>query len=118
MRSVLIFTTAGKTFATAKTDGSEAGSACAKEDVDLAKMRSAATSARRATLGSACGLACSAWRTRQAHVGRGTLVGIFSAKRAREARVLPKVADIAFIVARGFLLESAAAFPDALRRCA
>jgi hypothetical protein len=32
-----MLTTAGKTFPTARTDGSEAGSACAKEDVDLAK---------------------------------------------------------------------------------
>src|SRR5438876_10260090 len=37
MRSVLIFTTAGKTFASAKTAGSEAGSACANPPVNLAK---------------------------------------------------------------------------------
>ena len=38
---MLIFTTAGKTFATAKTDGSEAGSAWEKEGVALAKTNRA-----------------------------------------------------------------------------
>jgi hypothetical protein len=37
-RSVLIFTTAGKTFATAKTAGSEAGSACAKHGAEAATL--------------------------------------------------------------------------------
>ena len=39
MRSVLIFTTAGKTFATAKTAGSEAGSACAKHGAEAANIQ-------------------------------------------------------------------------------
>src|SRR5215475_16064046 len=43
-RSVLIFTTAGKTFATAKTAGSEAGSACAcaKHGAEAATVKKAA----------------------------------------------------------------------------
>jgi len=40
---VLIFTTAGKTLATAKTAGSEAGSACAKQGAEVAAIREAAT---------------------------------------------------------------------------
>src|SRR5215470_10755744 len=42
-RSELIFTTAGKTFATAKTAGSEAGSACAKHGAEVANISNAAT---------------------------------------------------------------------------
>src|SRR5438477_3119308 len=42
-RSVLIFTTAGKTLATAKTAGSEAGSACPKHDGEAATVNKAAT---------------------------------------------------------------------------
>ena len=38
MRSVLMFTTAGNTLPTAKTDGSEAGSDWAKQDVDRARI--------------------------------------------------------------------------------
>src|SRR5262249_41893526 len=40
-RSVLMLTTAGKTFATAKTAGSAAGSPWPKHDVDLANPQSA-----------------------------------------------------------------------------
>src|SRR5206468_9388699 len=41
-----MFTTAGNTLATAKTAGSDAGSACAKQDVHAAKIASATTSTR------------------------------------------------------------------------
>src|SRR5437016_11665900 len=40
-RSVLMFTTAGNTLPTAKTAGSEAGSACAKQDGDRARINAA-----------------------------------------------------------------------------
>src|SRR5438094_8867957 len=45
-RSVLMFTTAGNTLATAKTAGSDAGSACAKQDVHAATTPSATASTR------------------------------------------------------------------------
>jgi hypothetical protein len=47
-----MFTTAGNTLATAKTAGSEAGSACAKQDADMASIKGPA-SAQIACLGSA-----------------------------------------------------------------
>src|SRR5262249_6945142 len=42
MRSVLIFTTAGNTLATAKTAGSEAGSACARHARDPTRVSASA----------------------------------------------------------------------------
>jgi hypothetical protein len=52
-RSVLMFTTAGKTLATAKTAGSEAGSACAKQSLDCTTTSSARINVTIADLGSA-----------------------------------------------------------------
>src|SRR6266496_1477938 len=57
IRSVLIFTTAGKTFPTAKTAGSEAGSACAKEIGDLPKISRATTTRISARLAHCVGSA-------------------------------------------------------------
>src|SRR5919106_6634665 len=123
MRSVLMLTTAGKTFATANTVGSEAGSAWANRGVDVVRISSALTIRMSPRLaycpGSARALACSSWRPRQTHTGCGRLYRMFSArapKTAREARALPRKAGIAFIVASRLLLEAVAAIPDATRR--
>jgi hypothetical protein len=101
----LIFTTAGKTFATAKTAGSEAGSACAKQAVDPVKISSESsdvTSVRHAYLGSARApraifgafaentLSCRR-RTEYAWLGRQAL-------HAR-ARALPRLSEITLIIA-------------------
>ena len=65
------------------------------------------------TPGSARALAGSTWRPRQAHLGRGTPRGVFSArapKTAREARALPRNASRALVVFLLIFATSASSF--------
>src|SRR5436190_12322472 len=112
-----MFTTAGNTFATAKTAGSEAGSACPKEDVDWATINSAGISARTARMGSARVARAGERVLAIAHftlssflptAGGSRRKDCFGAtpKPAREPHALPRALDISLIIASRFPLES------------
>ena len=126
-RSVLIFTTAGKTFATAKTAGSEAGSACAKHGAEFVQHSRATASPQTTRLGSACvsraGFGVAPKRSFLCLVSGlsgGALDEKFVIARtrspARGTHALPKVLDFTLIIASRFLQGLARATPDTLRR--
>src|SRR6266516_4061044 len=104
-----MFTTAGNTLATAKTAGSEAGSACAKQDADMASINGPA-SAQIACLGNArasragervLAIADFTWSSLLFTAGGSRRKGCFGAtpNPARGTRALPRVRDATLIVA-------------------
>src|SRR5438094_2932284 len=113
-----MLTTAGRTLATAITPGSEAGSAWARHDVDVARATSAPASTRMAFLGSARVSRASASPARTEHVlaianfsRAWKSLGMFGVwkdcfgatpKPARETHALPRFLDATLIVARRF----------------